>query len=101
MDVQAKFFGGDEAFIAFVKDHFVYPTRCQDEGINGNVTLRFVVDLEGRVSNIVPLEETKTCPEFTAEAKRVLALSPRWMPGQINGNPVKSYRVVPINLTFE
>lgn len=99
-DVQAKFVGGDEAFIEYVKANFQYPTRCQEEGINGYVLLRFVVDTRGKVSNVVMLEETKACPEFTEEAIKVLNQSPPWVPGMVGGRFVKSYRVVPIRLNL-
>ncbi len=100
-DVQAKFVGGDDAFIEFVKANFQYPARCQDEGINGSVLLRFVVNTKGKVSNISVIEETASCKEFTAEAIRVLQSSPDWIPGMVNGKFVKSYRVVPISLRLD
>ncbi len=99
-DVQAKFMGGDDAFIEFVKGEFQYPGRCQDEGINGYVLLRFVVDTKGNVSNVTMMEETPSCKEFTEEAIRVLKKSPQWIPGMVSGKFVKSYRVVPIRLNL-
>jgi protein TonB len=99
-NVQAKFIGGDEGFIAYVKEKFQYPQRCQDEGIDGYVLLRFVVDTKGNVSQVTMLEETASCKEFTDEAIRVLKNSPQWIPGMIGGRFVKSYRVVPIRLNL-
>lgn len=101
VDVQAKFNGGEDAFVNFIIENFEYPERCREENINGYVKLRFVVDKDGRLSNISAIEETKSCPEFTAEAIRVLKRSPRWIPGQVNGQFIKSWREVPIKLSVE
>jgi len=101
VQVKASFPGGEEAFREYVGSTFQYPVRCQDEGINGSVILRFVVDQSGRVSKVSAIEETKSCPEFTEEAIRVLKKSPRWIPGQNKGRFVISWREIPIKLTIE
>jgi len=99
---KAMFPGGEEAFREFIKENFVYPVRCQDEGINGSVILKFVVDVSGRiVTRPIVVEETASCPEFTEEAIRVLLKSPRWIPGQNNGKFIKSWREIPIRLTVD
>ncbi|MBL7813265.1 MAG: energy transducer TonB [Bacteroidetes bacterium] len=100
-EIQARFPGGDSAFAVFVRNNFEYPFRCLDSGISGYVKLRFIVDKTGRISDIRATEETKACPEFTQEAMRVLRSSPKWIPGQVNGKFVKSYRQVPIRLSLE
>lgn len=99
--VKAAFPGGEEAFRDYVGNEFQYPVRCQDEGINGSVVLRFVVDKSGKISQVTAIEETKSCPEFTEEAIRVLKRSPRWIPGQNKGRFVISWREIPIRLTVE
>jgi protein TonB len=99
--VKASFPGGEAAFRDYISSTFQYPVRCQDEGINGSVILRFIVDKTGKISNIQVVEETKSCPEFTEEAKRVLKNSKRWIPGQNKGQFVVSWREVPIRLSVE
>ena len=101
VQIKANFPGGEAAFIAFVAQEFVYPERCREEGINGSVNLRFAVDEVGRISRVQVLSETKSCPEFTVEAIRVLKKSPRWVPGQNNGVFLKSWRDVPIVLSVD
>ena len=39
--------------------------------------------------------------KFTTEAIRVLKKSPRWVPGQNNGNFLKSWREIPIKLSVD
>lgn len=98
VQIKANYPGGEAAFRDYVAGEFIYPQRCQDEGINDSVMLRFVVDEAGRISRVHAIEETKSCPEFTAEAIRVLKKSPRWVPGQNKGNFLKSWREIPIRL---
>ena len=98
--IQASYPGGEEAFADFLRENFVFPLRCAQEGTNGYVRLKFVVDKKGRVSNVVALDETKSCLEFTAEAKRVIKMT-QWIPGNTNGKFFVSHRIVPISLGFE
>ena len=101
VQIKANFPGGEAAFRSYVEGEFQYPPRCFEEGINGAVLLRFAVDEAGRISRVQAIEETKSCPEFTTEAIRVLKRSPRWVPGQNNGAFLKSWREIPIKLAVE
>ncbi len=67
-----------------------------DAGESGNVKIRFVVDKDGKLSNFTIVESSN--PLFEAEALRVLKLSPNWIPGYVEGEAVKSYRLLPIKL---
>ena len=98
--LKAEFPGGERALKDYIEGHLNYPVRCEDEGINGSVVLRFMIDQSGRVSNVSVIEETKTCPEFTNEAIRLLKQSPRWNPGQIKGRFVNSWREIPIRFSI-
>lgn len=98
VQVQAMPKGGINKFYQFVQEKFEYPERCQSEGINGYVLLKFVVDVDGSISDVKPIETTADCPEFTKEAIRVLLAAPRWTPAQNGGKPVKAYRKIPIKL---
>jgi len=100
-NVKASFPGGEAKFREYVQRAFQYPVRCQDYGISGSVLLRFIVDSKGKISDIKVIEETKTCPEFSTEAIRILQKSPRWVPGQVNGRFIKSYREIPIRLSVQ
>jgi protein TonB len=93
--------GGMDMFFKHVIDNFVYPKRCWEQGINGSVLIRFVVEKDGRVSNAIAVEQTPKCPEFTAEAIRVINSTPRWIPGTHNGQNVRSYLEIPIRMSVK
>jgi len=98
---KAQFNGGELAFQKYVANNFKYPIRCQDKGISGSVVLRFVVEVDGSISNVRVMEGSAKCPEFAQEAVRILKNSPRWIPGTYNGRNVKSYRELPLRLSVE
>lgn len=101
VDVQAMYPGGMSRFYQHVVDEFEYPVRCMEEGIGGSVVLRFVVEIDGQISNIKATKETAACPEFSQEAIRVLRTGKRWKPAMINGKAVRCYFELPISLQLE
>lgn len=100
-DIKASFPGGDAKFYAYLSDRIEFPVRCMEEGISGTVKLRFVVDVQGKISQITVLEEKRSCPEFTKEAIRVIRQSPKWIPAQIKGKFVNSWMMIPVTFNLE
>jgi protein TonB len=58
--------------------------------VGGKCYLRFVVDLDGGISNVVILRGVESCPQCDKEAKRLIENMPKWIPAKINGKQVKS-----------
>lgn len=83
----------------FLRKNLQYPQMARDANVQGKVTLKFVVDEEGRVSNITVVKGIGSgCDE---EAKRVVASMPPWKPGKQNGKPVKVYYNLPIRFQLQ
>ena len=100
-DIQARFPGGENMFYKYLSNSLVFPARCMDDGISGSVKLRFVVNVQGNISDIKVLEENKSCPEFTKEAIRVIRQSPKWIPAQIKGKFVNSWMMIPVTFKLD
>jgi protein TonB len=100
-DVKASFPGGEAKFYEYLRFSLQFPARCMEEGISGSVKLRFVVNIQGNISDIKVIEETKSCPEFTKEAIRVIRQSPKWIPGQIKGKFVNSWMMIPVTFKLD
>ncbi|MEM9327800.1 MAG: energy transducer TonB, partial [Bacteroidota bacterium] len=63
-------------------------------GIEGQVYVGFVVDEKGRVSEVKTLRGIgHGCDE---EAERVLENANNWLPGEVDGAPVKAFVVLPV-----
>ena len=58
-----------------------------EEGIQGRVTVSFIVEKDGRVSNVRLLRSVQ--PLLDKEAVRVVKSMPKWSPGKQNGKPVR------------
>lgn len=93
---RANFPGGEQDFIQFIQKKFKYPKAMLEAGESGSVEIRFVVEKDGTLSNFKIIKSSN--PLFEEEALRVLKLSPKWIPGYVDGEPVRSYRILPISL---
>jgi protein TonB len=85
-DINPMFPGGPEAFDAYLKKHVRYSEAAVSNGIEGAVEVSFVVDTSGRLSDFKILQGMPY--GMDKEVLRVLAQSPRWIPGSIKGHPV-------------
>ena len=78
----------------YLSKNIRYPEQAKETNTEGRVTLKFVVNEDGAVSDIKVVRGIGAgCDE---EAKRVLASMPRWKPGKQNGRAVKVYYTLPI-----
>ncbi len=94
-EVQPSFQGGDlQAFSVWVNERLQYPQQAKDNGIQGRVTLQFAIEEDGRVTNIKVLRGVDEY--LDKEAVRVVASSPKWDPGTINGEPGKFTFTFPV-----
>ena len=94
------FQGGDlNSFRKWVYDRIQYPRIAQENGIQGRVTLRFVIERDGTLTNIE--EFASPDKSLTDEAIRVLRQSPKWSPGKMRNKPVRIWYVLPIEFQLQ
>lgn len=89
-----KFPGGDTELMRFISSNMKYPPIAAENGIEGRVVLRFVVDKTGKVSDISILRSID--PSLDKEAMRVVKSMPKWIPGMQNGRAVSVYYTLPV-----
>ena len=95
-ETMPSFQGGDvNAFARWCSKNIKYPSAAADNGSQGKVTVQFVVERDGSVSNITILRGVDKY--LDEEAIRVVQSSPKWQPGANRGKPVRVYIQVPIN----
>jgi protein TonB len=90
-----EFPGGPNALMQYLKDHIDYPVMALENGIKGKVTLRFVVDKTGSISQLQILKGVD--PLLDKEALRVTQAMPKWIPGKQNGKAVNVWFTLPVN----
>ena len=91
---QPDFPGGEAAIMAFIKKNLKYPASASENGIQGRVTLSFVVEKDGSISNIEILRSP--AEELSQEAIRIVKSMPKWKPGVLKGEKVRVKYVLPV-----
>lgn len=91
--------GGEAALQRYIHDHLKYPQVSLEEGTQGTVMLRFVVNENGSVGDVQILKSLDTYCD--REAKRVVQSLPRFTPGRQQGKPVKVWFQFPIRFEIE
>jgi protein TonB len=81
-----EFPGGDQALFKYVYDHIQYPQIALENGIEGNVYVKFCVTYKGKVDQISIIRGVD--PSLDEEAIRIISTLPDFKPGKQAGNPV-------------
>jgi len=108
----ASFPGGQKALTKFLDKNLQYPDAAGDYGVEGSVVMTFFVEKDGTLSEISAndckierFNTTKFSQEteskqkelkkqfallFAKEGARVIRKMPKWTPGKINGENVRT-----------
>lgn len=100
---QAAFPGGDSEILKYVQMNMVYPQVAKEQGIQGKCYIRFTVNPNGAISNVIVVRGLAGCPECDQEALRLIKEMPNWRP-TINDEQLSTealYYSIPINFYFE
>lgn len=89
-----SFPGGLDAQQRFISGGLKYPVEAQTKGIQGRVTVRYVVKSTGEISNIEVIRGID--PLLDNEAIRIVKSMPNWEPGKQGGKAVDVYYTLPI-----
>ena len=87
VEVMPQFPGGQIAMLQYLMKNIKYPEQAMKEGIQGRVTVRFIVEKDGSISDVKPVLSVH--PLLNKEAVRVVKSMPKWTPGKQNGKPVR------------
>lgn len=101
VDIEATFPGGIDEWRHFLERN-LNPSVPVDNGApcgKYTVYVQFIVDKEGRVSDIKPL--TREGFGMEQEVVRIMKESGEWDPAMMNGKPVKAYRKQPVTFVVE
>ena len=94
IDKEPEFPGGQEAFNKFVAENLRYPKIASENGVEGTVVLKFVVEENGSITHIeISRDIGNGCG---MEAQRLVRSMPRWTPGQHQGRPVRTQYTLPV-----
>jgi len=94
VDTPARFPGGDLEMFRFIRLNRNYPEPLRNQGIKGSVLVRFVINADGRMTDISLLEGFH--PVLDQDAMRVMRAMPRWASAEHDGNKVAVTRTVAV-----
>ncbi|MDP2890294.1 MAG: energy transducer TonB [Bacteroidota bacterium] len=94
-----EFPGGYQALLNFLSQNIRYPSIAAESGITGKVTVNFVVNKDGSISDATILRGVDQA--LDKEALRVINSLPKWKPGKQAGKPVRVSFSVPINFKLQ
>lgn len=95
-ETMPSFQGGDlNTFRAWVQENVRFPQIALENGIQGRVVLSFVIEKDGRLTNIQVLQTPDR--SLSEEAIRVLSKSPKWSPGKQRNQVVRVKYTLPVD----
>ena len=83
----------------WISKNIKYPSLAADNGIQGKVYLKFVVEKDGTISNIEVVRGVDL--SLDKEAVRVISKMPKWKPGKQRGKPVRVSYNLPITFQLD
>ena len=89
-----EFPGGMGECLKFLMKNAKYPTISQENGVQGKVSVKFVIEKDGSIAD--PVVVRGVDPYLDKEALRVVKSMPKWKPGKQRGKPVRVSYTVPV-----
>jgi len=99
VDEPPTFPGGESALFLYLKNNIIYPTLATEKGIQGVVSVRFVIDPDGSIE-YVEIEKSVD-PILDKEALHAVSKMPKWNPGKMNGKPAYVSYNLPVRFRLE
>jgi TonB family protein len=94
-----EFKGGNDSLQKFITTNLKYPKNAIQKGESGVVYVKFIVEKDGKVTNISVVK--KLSPKQDAEALRLVKKMPAWKPGSIDDEPVRVWVFLPIKFNIQ
>lgn len=99
VDTPPSFPGGMSELMHFLSKNLKYPEQSAKNSIQGRVVVSFIVEKDGRLTNIQV--EKSVAPELDAEAVRVISVMPKWNPGKQKGKTVRTSVTQPVRFRVQ
>lgn len=90
-----EFPGGSEAMMEFIQENLEYPMAEKKANIQGTITMQFIVEKDGSLTDIKAIKSVEHGDNLVKEATRVIKMMPKWKPGMQDLHSVRVYKNVP------
>ena len=99
VDVPAQFAGGMDAMNRFLADNIRYPVIALENNIQGRVVVQFIVSSTGEITDVEVVRGVD--PLLDREAVRVVERMPAWIPGEHEGQKVRTKFTFPVTFRID
>ena len=79
---------------AWLNKNIKYPAICQEQNIQGRVSVQFVINKDGSIVDVKVLRSPDD--HLSKEAERVVKSMPKWKPARQGNKPVRMRYVLPV-----
>ena len=94
-----SFPGGQKALFEYLTANVRYPDDCEETCVQGRVVVSFVVERDGSITEAKVVKSVY--PSLDEEALRVVNGMPKWIPGSLNGERVRTKYMIPITFRLK
>lgn len=102
VEIMPEYPGGKDSMNRFIQRNLQYPEYAKDNNIEGTVYASFVVEKDGKVTDVKILRSIKpTCIACDSEVIRVIKKMPNWKPGKSNGKLVRVQYTLPVKFAMK
>ena len=91
--------GGMAAALEYIQKNMRYPETAKKNGTQGRVTVQFIIDKGGNVTD--PKVIRAVDKDLDAEAIRLIGMMPKWKPGMQKGQAVAVKYTLPVMFRLE
>ena len=96
VEVRPTFPEGTDSLFSWLHQNMKYPQEAYNAKKQGRVIIQFVVTIDGSIDKNSIRIVRGVAPSIDAEAIRLVKSMPKWVPGKLNGVPVKCRYTLPI-----
>ena len=89
-----QFPGGDTECFKWIKEYIKYPAIAKENGVQGRVIVKFIVETDGSLSDIKV--DRSPDPSLSSEAERIVKMMPKWKPARSGNKVVRSRFTLPV-----
>lgn len=94
-----SFPGGQKALFEYLTANVRYPDDCEETCVQGRVVVSFVVERDGGITEAKVVKSVY--PSLDEEALRVVKGMPKWIPGSLNGERIRTKYMIPITFRLK
>ena len=99
VDEKPEFSLPGTTYTSYIMDHLELPAMAKLENASPKVLVSFVVEKDGSIRDVSVVRPSS--PSMDCEVVNLVRLMPRWKPGKLNGNPVRTRQFLPLTIKMQ